>query len=668
MSVIDKIFNYSEDYRYKTWKIFGIKFSVVKKYNSKKINIYEEIKKHEIISFDIFDTLLIRPYVKPTDLFLHIEKLYKIKGFYKNRIMAEKLAREKYIDFEEVTLNQIYEEIDEKYKRFKEIEIELEERILTTHKENKKIYDYASSLGKKIIITSDMYLPKNVIEKILIKNNYTNYYKLYLSSELNLTKASGNLYKYIIDDLNVAPSSIIHIGDNFHSDFNNPKLYGIDSVYIEKIIDTFLENNIRAKKLLNENKNNIGISIMLGLSAFSCINKNDKKENNNDKENNYWRNFGFVYGGPAVFSYMNWLKKQIIKDNINEVLFVARDGYSLKKVFDLIKPESVKTHYIYAPRIIYYLITLDFDMHFKYYPIECFEVIKSVLEYYKDKDEYLQKETPKITSATQGYKFILSNIEIYKKLAKQEYQNYKEYIEKFNIGKNNIAVVDTFSIFLSSQKLISLFLDKENIIGYYWFFIENTYLNNKDYNIKSFQKVHKYIFFDWDIMEFVITSPEPSIKNVINSKPLYSIPNEYEQKRIEAYKYVSDGIINFSKNAVNIFSDLESFITYKEITKWINILFDISTKTDKKYFKKIKHGWNIKHSKYIPILKKWFIQWSGGKKYYLFSLIPIIKQRLFDNRKDYYLFDFIPILRIEEDNNTKTYLLFMLFPIFKIKD
>ncbi len=462
MSVIDKIFNYSENYKYKVWKIFGIKISIVKKYQSKKINIYEEIKKHEIISFDIFDTLLIRPYVKPTDLFLHIEKLYKIKGFHKNRIEAEKLARGKYIDCEEITLNQIYEEIDDRYKGFKEIEIELEERILTIHKENKKIYDYALSIGKKIIIVSDMYLPKNVIEKILIKNNYTNYYKLYLSSDLMLTKASGNLYKYVIDDLNVAPSSIMHIGDNEHADFNNARLYGINSVFVEKIIDAFLENNIRAKKLLNENKNNIAVSIMLGLCAFSTFNKNDK-----NKDNNYWHNFGFIYGGPAVFAYMNWLKKQTIKDNINEVLFVARDGYSLKKVFDIIKPESIKTHYIYAPRIIYYLITLDFSMHLKYYPIESFEVIKTVVEYFKDKDEYLQKQTPKITSAIEGYKFILSNIEIYKKLAKLEYQNYKEYIEKFNIDKNNIAVVDTCSFFISSQRLINLFLGKENINGYY---------------------------------------------------------------------------------------------------------------------------------------------------------------------------------------------------------
>lgn len=663
MSIIDKIFNYSEDYRYKTWKIFGIKFSVVKKYNSKKINIYEEIKKHEIISFDIFDTLLIRPYVKPTDLFLHIEKLYKIKGFHKNRILAEKSAREKYIDKEEVTLNQIYEEIDDKYKRFKEIEIELEKRILTTHKENKEIYDYALSLGKKIIIVSDMYLPKEVIEKILIKNNYANYYKLYLSSDLMLTKASANLYKYIINDLKVKPSTIMHIGDNFHSDFNNPKLYGIDSVYIEKIIDDFLENNIRAKKLLNKNENNIGISIMLGLSAFSCFNKNDK-----NKENNYWRNFGFIYGGPAVFSYMNWLKKQIIKENIKEVLFVARDGYSLKKVFDLIKPESVKTHYIYAPRIIYYLITLDFSMHFKYYPIECFEIIKSVLKHYKDKDKYLEKHTPKITSATQGYKFILDNIEIYKNLAKQEYQNYKEYIEKFNIDKDNIGIVDTGSLFKTSQKIISLFLGKENIIGYYWILFKNKYYKSNQYKAKSFEKEVKSKILDWNLTEFLITSPEPPIKNIVASKPIYSIPNKYEEKRMEIYEYISVGIVEFSKIAKNCFWELETFIGNEEVTNWLNILIDNPSDNDKKYFKSLRAYEDANHKdKAVYVIQRWFIK-NKGRKYYLLSFIPFLrKERFAGGEIKYYLFSFIPILKIKIIKNMSKYYLFNIFNIWTIK-
>ena len=86
MSILNKLFSYNEDYKYKVWKIFGIRFSIVKKYKAKKVNIYEKINKHDIISFDIFDTLLIRPYVKPTDLFLHkdntIFKSYYPKKFY----------------------------------------------------------------------------------------------------------------------------------------------------------------------------------------------------------------------------------------------------------------------------------------------------------------------------------------------------------------------------------------------------------------------------------------------------------------------------------------------------------------------------------------------------------------------------------------------------------
>lgn len=660
MSILNKLFSYNEDYKYKVWQIFGIRFSIVKKYKAKKVNIYEEIKKHEIISFDIFDTLLIRPYVKPTDLFLHIEKLYKIEGFYKNRIMAEKLARGKYIDYEEITLNQIYEEIDDKYKRFKEIEIELEERILTTHKENKEIYDYALRIGKKIIIVSDMYLPKEVIEKILIKNNYTNYYKLYLSSDLMLTKASSNLYKYIIDDLKVKPSTIMHLGDNYHSDFENARLYGIDAFFIEKIIDIFLKSNIRAKKLLNENENNIAVSIMLGISAFSSLNNFNKNEN---KENNYWRNFGFIYGGPAVFSYMNWLKKQIIKEDIKEVLFVARDGYSLKKVFDIIKPEYIKTHYIYAPRIIYYLIALDF----KYYNLG--DSVKSVLEYYKDKDEYLEKQTPSSTALyNEGYKFILSNIEIYKKLAKQEYQNYKEYIEKFNIDKDNIGIVDTGSLFKTSQKIISLFLGKENVIGYYWILFKNKYYKSNQYKAKSFEKEVKSKILDWNLTEFLITSPEPPIKNIIDLKPVYSVASKYEENRMKIYEYISEGIIEFSKIAKNCFWELETFIGNEEVTNWLNILINNPSDNDKKYFKSLRAYEDANHKdKAVYVIQRWFIK-NRGKKYYLFSFIPFLrKERFAGGEIKYYLFSFIPILKIKIIENMKKYYLFNIFNIWTIK-
>ena len=36
MSILNKLFSYKEDYKYKVWKICGIRFSIVKKYKAKK--------------------------------------------------------------------------------------------------------------------------------------------------------------------------------------------------------------------------------------------------------------------------------------------------------------------------------------------------------------------------------------------------------------------------------------------------------------------------------------------------------------------------------------------------------------------------------------------------------------------------------------------------------
>lgn len=52
-----------------------------------------EVLKYDVISFDIFDTLLLRPFIKPTDLFWYIETKYDIQGFCQARILAEVQSR-----------------------------------------------------------------------------------------------------------------------------------------------------------------------------------------------------------------------------------------------------------------------------------------------------------------------------------------------------------------------------------------------------------------------------------------------------------------------------------------------------------------------------------------------------------------------------------------------
>ena len=115
---------------------------------SLQCKIYEEIEKADVVSFDIFDTLLLRPYIKPTDLFVHMEKFFNAPGFAENRIQSEITARQN-TGKPEVTIDDIYLFVDNRYQALKFKEIDFEKQILQPNNEMKKVYNHLLSCGKK---------------------------------------------------------------------------------------------------------------------------------------------------------------------------------------------------------------------------------------------------------------------------------------------------------------------------------------------------------------------------------------------------------------------------------------------------------------------------------------------------------------------------------------
>ena len=59
--------------------------------------------------------------------------------------------------------------------------------------------------------------------------------------------------------------------------------------------------------------------------------------------------FGYVFYGPLMFYFIVWLINQTQKMNVNIILFCAREGYFIKKLFNIVKryidikriPESI---------------------------------------------------------------------------------------------------------------------------------------------------------------------------------------------------------------------------------------------------------------------------------------------------------------------------------------
>ena len=194
--------------------------------------IINKIKGYNYISFDIFDTLLRRKVLHPTDVFTIVGEKNGDFSFKEKRIKAEIEARE-HATGEEVTLDDIYKELGKEYETYKQDELEVESNQLSANPFLFEAYRYCQSQGKQIIITSDMYLPKVFLQKILHQNGIV-FDHCFVSSEYGVQKVTGRLFRKELEALHISPSQIIHVGDSVRADAIGAWRAGIKFVLIPK--------------------------------------------------------------------------------------------------------------------------------------------------------------------------------------------------------------------------------------------------------------------------------------------------------------------------------------------------------------------------------------------------------------------------------------------------
>lgn len=288
------------------------------------------IEKFEYVSFDLFDTLIFRSVQSPQDVFRVVPILYNERNavekvdetkFYIDRIFAERKARKK-AEQEEVTLDEIYSYLEypaSLKKILKEIEIEFEIKNCIRNEAIVPLYQECSKLEKKVIITTDMYLPRNCIVEILKKINIS-YEKLYISAEVGLTKLSGHLYDYILHDLNIDNTKIMHIGDNLITDISKAKSRGIEAM---------LRPDQGQVKFYSSNR----IGLNPGLNHLISL-------ANHCSDNTVERRIGEFTLAPFLFEFCHWINKKKKELKINKLYFLAREGYLIKKVYEMLFPEE----------------------------------------------------------------------------------------------------------------------------------------------------------------------------------------------------------------------------------------------------------------------------------------------------------------------------------------
>jgi predicted HAD superfamily hydrolase len=510
------------------------------------------IDKSDVVSFDIFDTVIVRKVLDPADIFTIVEYLYIKKhgklnfDFKKIRIKAEpeatKIAFQKN-GLQSLNLNEIYHHIQKEQNidhqvisRLKTLEIETEQKFCVRNEYMYSFYQYCIGSGKKIIFTSDMYLPEDVITKILHDNGYTTFNKLYLSSVIRKSKSKGTLFSHILNELACPPSSMLHIGDYFYADIINSMKKGIKTYYYEKPSEhAFQRQEFKALKQRYNDKLSIDESIYFA----TVINKVFTRRNQNNDD--LWYNFGYIYCGIIYLGFIRWLTNQLIEQKIEKAFFLARDGYMMHKVYHLMNQNKVvpPSEYMYASRRAINIPTISDNIDDSSLKLLCNIFPNLSVEDYlgrihidsnqhinKIKDAGFTDKTDKIISASDKDKLaILFNLltkEICE-ISAHERTNLINYLRQIHfIREGKIAIVDIGwqgTMQNSLDKLSDLLDTKMDIQGYYL----GTFDTAKRYvskglpmsgylcNLSLPQKNHEVIMSCVHMFEFIFSAPHGSV-------------------------------------------------------------------------------------------------------------------------------------------------------------
>lgn len=567
--------------------------------------------KYQYVSFDIFDTLIKRITEKPHDVFSIVQNMYlaryggkkAIDDFPDLRITAERTARNR--KHGEITLEEIYDVIGEYANKetadvYKKLETEVEKKVCVQFQPIKKIFDFCKSQGKQVYITSDMYLPREIIESILQNNGYYGYKRLFLSCESGNKKADGTLYEEIINCEGIKPKEILHIGDNIKSDVIMARKKGIHAFQIKSSKEKY------PYMLDMAHSGNMLYRFIEYTNPYDSI----------------FEDVGYGFFGPLLYGFITWIKEEAHTNKYDRVFFLSRDGFIMQKAYEKIREENdPRSQYFYASRRALQVAAIHLNPEYEYVMSHMF-VPRTVNVKWLVKRWGLELENVKerIDDYSQNEEFqgagILDNKRVknlYDRLkeeiiinSKKEYKAFCDYIDqnKFN---GNIAIVDIGWYGNMQNSLMEMLRHVErdiHLTGYYLGIVpESKY--HEQYSMHGFifeknknENLYVQLKYMASMLELFFMAPHGSAKRYVmkNDKATVELAdfefegtdtyqkmaklqdaaleflNKYREREVEKYSetvYLSRLFKRFTKPDVKTAEEFGELQTWDD--KWITL-------------------------------------------------------------------------------------------------
>ena len=532
------------------------------------------IKEYEVISFDVFDTLLMRKCCLPTDVFRFTEaRLCREFGI---EIPFAELRNQAKAGAEELTQDEIYENLaslsgwsEEILNRARELELEVNKILLVPRREIKDLC--MRIIGEKEVwIVTDMYYPAETIAEFLKHCGIeVPQERILVSCELKKSKSTGELWKYYKENV-VCGRKALHIGDNQRSDIENAGIYGIEGYQIRSAMELLEHSSVG--KILPYVVTNTE-SLMLGSiiadklnNPFALCESKGKITFSGEED------AGKMLVGPLVYSFSAWLAEEAEADGIDAICFFARDGYLLQKAYKKYKEmtgrnDLPQSQYVEISRRAVMgacveneedfkaLLAFPYDGNLEDFMEERLGCRVSDATLHNIQYTDLNGDIDRLTAILEPYKG-----DIQKEL-NEERTNYLRYLESLAVPEKH-GIVDLW-IYGTTQYYFDRIANGEKSMGYYFFAQKkNNPLAEKnimkgcfmqdDMEVWNTTKLTRRSFF-W---ESFFTSPKGSLIQIRQDGTKIYAEEMSNQKYFSVREHMMDGVYAFMEEYIRLLNQL----------------------------------------------------------------------------------------------------------------
>lgn len=512
-------------------------------YAKTKDSLLKKIREYDAVSFDVFDTLMMRRTLEPSDIFLLVEERLQKKGINAMGFKTKRIEAEQSLGLlggGNITLDGIYNVIksrmnldDETCRIMKKEELLCEKENLVPRRAMLDVFHSALEQGKIVNLISDMYIPEDILAGFLEGFGISGYRRLYVSCDCGMSKQEGLFAVYRKD---VEGLRCLHIGDSYISDVLAPQKYGIDSFEIWSAYK-MLENSSLSSILCYA----ASLSDRLFLGHFISDVLNDPfalHEYAGAVQIQTIEQFASFFM-PVLLLYLDGLCKLLDTGRFDTVLFSARDFYLVKKIYDaeILYPRKKNV------RSVYFLTSRRLTLKAAFYDIENIVSYAGYINNPEVFSAHLNRVYDSEVSHTAGKALHIAFDEIKKESCRTR-ENYLKYMQRNDLHLNRSCLF---------CELISEGTNHFYLNGLMHTDMEGLYLGTGPQFPKRKLTVTSY-YCNWflrdsdagllHIMEKILTAPDPSITDMdSDGNPVYNkeFRNEAE---IEELVAVQDAILS----------------------------------------------------------------------------------------------------------------------------